>query len=83
MPIVAEPITIVVSKVNVDTDPSTHVFQVEIFDKNGTWHETFNTEELVRAFLRGMRVATTMVLLTYNMEQHWKFDPESAIDQMP
>lgn len=76
-----------VTRVNVPTDPVTEVFQIEITPvddkKGGVWCEVLNTAELLNAFLRGLRVATSQVNNTFNMESAWVFDKESCIDRLP
>lgn len=75
-----------ITKVPVDTDPRTEVYQVEIVEAppgNGSWMETFNTLELLNAFLRGLRVATTMLGGTFSMESCWEFEADSCIDRLP
>jgi hypothetical protein len=75
-----------VTKIEVSqTDPQTDVYQVEIVadDNKGAWNETFNTPELLHAFLRGLRVATAMLGETFAMKDYWEFHPDSCIHELP
>lgn len=74
-----------VIRIEVPTDPPTQVFQVEIVaaDNTGSWNETFNTPEALNIFLRSLRIATTMLGNTFNMEQYWQFDPDSCVKALP
>lgn len=81
--------TILIKEIGVETDPRTTVYQVEIFDDKGSWHETFNTLDLLVAFLRGIRVALAtfgqVVLpdLKNDPNALVKFDPQSCFDRLP
>jgi hypothetical protein len=80
--------TIKVTLVEVNTDPRTSVYQLEIItpaenSPGGSWNETFNTEDQLRHFLRGLRVATTMSLNMFDMASVWAFDPESCVKELP
>ncbi len=48
-----------VRRLHVPLDPSTEVFHVVVKRGEGEWHETCNTEELVRAFLRGVQAGSS------------------------
>jgi hypothetical protein len=52
-------------------------------DNKGAWNETFNTPELLHAFLRGLRVATAMLGETFAMKDYWEFHPDSCIHELP
>jgi len=75
--------TICVTKVHVDSDPQTHVFQVEIYDGVGScWSEVFNTEERLNTFLHGLRVAIATFGATFLTDQAVQFAPESCVKSL-
>ncbi len=81
--------TIEVEKKLTDTDPVIPVFQVVIEDgRGGGWSETFATEELLRAFLRGIRVTYAMsdlqrMLTSFGDDAKLEFTAQSAIKNLP
>jgi hypothetical protein len=80
--------TIKVTSIRVKSDPETQVFQLEILtpaenSPGSAWNETFNTEDQLNRFLRGIRVATSMALGTFNMAEYWEFDKDSLVKELP
>jgi hypothetical protein len=73
-----------VTEVTVEVEPTLKVYQVELTKDNGTWLESFGTMTLLLAFLRGLRVATTMgAANSMTMDDHWEFDEHSRINMLP
>lgn len=48
-------IAVSVERYKVPLDPPADVFHVEVLSGDGVWEETFGTEDLVHAFLRGVQ----------------------------
>lgn len=81
--------TIEVEKKLTDTDPAITIFQTVIEDgRGGGWSEAFATEELLRAFLRGIRVTYAMsdlqrMLPNFGDDAKLEFTEQSAIKNLP
>lgn len=81
--------TIEVEKKATDTDPPIFVYQVYVQDgRGGGWSETFGTEELLTAFLRGIRVTYAMsdlqkLLPHFGNDNKLEFTAQSAIKNLP
>ena len=81
-------LTINVKEVVVPTEIPISVYEVELFDDHQTWFETFATMDHLLAFLRGIKVAYSMMpcgklLPDFGDEALVKFDPKSCIDKLP
>jgi hypothetical protein len=78
-----------VEKRRTDTEPSVNIYQVVIEDgRGGGWNETFVTEDLLRAFLRGIRVTYAMsdlqmLLPDFGDNGPLKFSEQSAVQHLP
>lgn len=78
-----------VEKKETDTDPPIPVYQVNIEDgRGGCWCETFGTEDLLRAFLRGIRVTFAMsalhkLLPGFGEDESLKFTAQSYVNNLP
>lgn len=78
-----------VEKSEIDVDPPITVYQVSIEDgRGGCWRETFATEDLLRVFLRGIRVTFAMsalhkLLPGFGEDESLKFAPKSYVDHLP
>jgi hypothetical protein len=81
--------TIEVEKKATETDPPIFVYQVVVEDgRGGGWSETFATEELLMAFLRGIRVTYAMsdlqrLLPHFGDDAKLEFTAQSAIKNLP
>jgi len=49
-----------IRRYSIRMDPSLSVFNVELHKPNGIWTESFGSEKLLRAFLRGVRAGADM-----------------------
>lgn len=52
---------ITVEKVLAGEDPAIPIYHVILEHDNGTWTETFGTQELLLAFFRGVKAASMML----------------------
>ncbi len=78
-----------VEKKHVDTEPSLDVYQVNIEDgRGGSWCEAFPSEQMLRAFLRGIRVTFAMsdlqkLLPDFGDDAPLQFTEQSAVQHLP
>ena len=56
----AEVLEVKITRVRFALDPPIEVFNVEMENQTGRWTETFGSEGLLCAFLRGLQARTTM-----------------------
>lgn len=54
-------VKITITPVETKTDPPITVFSVVIEDKEGVWSDTFGSQELLRAYLRGIEAGGAMI----------------------
>lgn len=48
-------LAIEIGRFEIPLDPPVHVFNVIVSRGGGSWHETYGSEELLQAFLQGVR----------------------------
>lgn len=78
-----------IEKKRIDTEPSMEVFQVTIEDgRGGSWCEAYGTEDLLRAFLRGIRATYAMsdlqrLLPDFGDDAPLAFAEQSAVQHLP
>jgi hypothetical protein len=82
------PLNILITKVEVETEPPLAVWQVEVYTNDGTWMEAFKTDAELACFLRGVQVACSMIpggklLPDLGDQPMIKFDPKSEIQNFP
>lgn len=81
--------TVEVEKKETDTEPRLEVFQVCIEDgRGGSWMEAFENEDVLRAFLRGIRVTYAMsdlnrLLPDFGDNAPFSFTEQSVVQHLP
>ena len=53
-------ITAIVQRIAVSLDPEIEIFNIKLSSSSGIWKESFGTEAQLRAFLRGVGVASSL-----------------------
>lgn len=77
-----------VQKMRVDSDPGIDIYHVVIEDgRGGSWNETFATEDLLMAFLKGIKVTYAMsdlqkLLPSFGNDAPVKFTEQSAVQHI-
>lgn len=56
----SEPFVMKIRRFVLNIDPSVEVFHVVLEKDDGVWHESFGSEETLRAFLRGVRAGANI-----------------------
>ena len=57
--------TIEIHRVEVDSDPRCIVYQVEVFNDDGSWNEIGKTKDQVRMFLKGMQAMASIMKIGF------------------
>ena len=74
--------TVHIKRLTVKTDPNVDVFSVQVHSQEGVWQETLATEELLKAFLRGVQAGAAVVVSIPEIPKKAEDDPYVRIDQI-
>lgn len=74
--------TVHIKRLTVKTDPNVDVFSVQVHSQEGVWQETLATEELLKAFLRGVQAGAAVAVSIPEIPKKAEEEPYVRIDQV-
>lgn len=74
--------TVHIKRLTVKTDPNVDVFSVQVHSQEGVWQETLATEELLKAFLRGVQAGAAVIVFIPEIPPNPEEEPYVRLDQI-